>query len=165
MIRTIDTVDLEEILESYHQLESNMSWTDYGTKGRQAGLQYRDIEDPWNSAVGKSRGEELAYTNLNPFFSNTVFERLIDQYQLKRTRLMWLNPMSCYSMHRDSTPRIHIPLITNTECYFVFKRGIIRHMPAGSVYRVDTTRYHSFMNCSDHLRLHLVGVISRDQHD
>ena len=73
MIHAIDSIDIAEILESYHQLESNMSWTDYGTKGRQAGLQYRDIEDPRNSAVGKSRGEELAYTNLNPFFSNTVF--------------------------------------------------------------------------------------------
>ena len=165
MIRIIDTVDIVEILESYQQLEHNITWTDYGTKGRQAGLQYKDIEDPWNSAVGKSRGEELAYTNLNPFFTGTVFEQLINQYQLKRTRLLWLNPMSCYSMHRDSTPRIHIPLITNSECYFVFKRGIIRHMPAGSVYRVDTTRYHSFMNCSDHMRLHLVGVISEDQHD
>ncbi len=164
MIQIIETVDLTEILESYHQLGSNMAWTEYSSKGRQAGLQYRDIEDPWNSAVGKSRGKELAYTNLNPFFAGTVFEQLINQYQLKRTRLMWLNPMGCYSMHRDSTPRIHIPLITNSECYFVFKRGIVQHMPAGSVYRVDTTLFHSFMNCSDHARLHLVGVISNDQH-
>jgi len=164
MIKIIDTINVNDILESYRQLEKSILWTEYGTKGRQAGLQYLDVEDPWNSAVGKSRGNEISYTNLNAFFAGTVFEQLINQYQLKRTRLIWLSPMSCYSMHRDTTPRIHIPLITNPECYFIFKRGIIQHMPAGSVYRANTTRVHSFMNCSNYERLHLVGVINEDQH-
>ena len=164
MIKIINNISTAELLECYQQLEPNIVWTEYGTKGKQAGLQYKDIEDPWTSSVGKSRGNELAYTNLNTFFAGTVFEQLINQYQLTRTRLMWLNPMSCYSMHRDSTPRIHIPLITNPECYFVFKQGIIHHMPVGAVYRVDTTQFHSFMNCSNHTRLHLIGVINEWQH-
>jgi hypothetical protein len=162
MIEIIDTVNLDEVLQCYHKVENNIEWTEYGAKGRQAGLQYRTLEDPWNSAVGKSRGHELLYTSINPFFTGTVFEELINKYKLKRTRLLWLKPMACYSMHQDSTPRIHIPLITNPECYFVFKQGLIQHMPAGSVYSVNTTLFHSFMNCSDHERLHLVGAITNN---
>ena len=77
---------------------------------------------------------------------------------------MWVNPMSCYSLHKDSTPRIHIPLITNPSCYFIFKEnntpeGIIQHLPVGSVYWTNTTVSHTFINCSELPRLHLVGVV------
>jgi hypothetical protein len=161
MIKIIDTIDVENILTQYQQLENIIQWTDYGHKGRQAGLQYRVNEDPWISAVGQYGGQEIQYNNLNPFFKDTVFETLINKYNLKRTRLMWVGPYACYSMHRDQTPRIHIPLITNPECYFVFKQGSILHIPAGGVNWVDTTKFHTFMNCSNSLRLHLVGVVEK----
>lgn len=162
MIRQLATIDIAPILECYRKLESTIQWTDYGTKGQQAGLQYKDNEDPWLSSVGHNRGQELLFTNLNPFFKDTIFEELINRYQLKRTRLMWLNPMSCYSMHRDTTPRLHIPLITNPNCYFVFKEGIIQHMPANAVFKVNTLEPHTAMNCSDERRLHFIGALERD---
>ena len=160
MIKLIEPVDVQEILDSYIDLESKITWVDYGHKGRQAGLQYKDNDDPWTSAVGRSKGEELLYTELNPFFKDTIFEKLIIKYNLRRSRLMWVGPYACYSMHQDTTPRIHIPLITNPECYFVFKDGNIEHMPLGNVYWANTTRYHTFMNCSDQNRLHLVGIVA-----
>jgi hypothetical protein len=161
MIKLIDTINVENILTQYQQLENTIQWTDYGHKGRQAGLQYVINEDPWTSAVGRSHGSEFEHTNLNPFFKDTIFEEMIDKYKLFRTRLMWVSPYACYSMHRDQTPRIHIPLITNPECYFVFKEGLISHIPAGNVNWVDTTKFHTFMNCSNSLRLHLVGVVEK----
>ena len=161
LIKIIDTIDIEPILKCYYQLESNMVWTEYDKQGRQTGLQYLTDEDPWNSAVGKSRGRELEYINLNPYFSDTIFQEIINKYNFKRTRLMWVAPKSCYSMHRDSTPRVHIPLITNKECYFVLKHGVIHHMKAGHVHYTDTRFPHTFMNCSDEKRLHLVGVIDK----
>ena len=72
---------------------------------------------------------------------------------------MWIGPYACYSIHKDDTPRIHVPIITNPECYFVFKQGLLSHLPAGSVYWVDTTKFHTFMNCSDTPRLHIVGIV------
>lgn len=159
MIRVIDTIDVTSILESYTSLEPAIQWTNNGHKGRQVGLQYKDNQDPWTSAVGKSQGEELTYINLNTFFKDTIFENIIEKYNLTRTRLMWVGPYACYSMHRDTTPRIHIPMLTNPECYFVFKEGLIKHLPAGSVYWTDTTRVHTFMNCSEQSRLHLVGIV------
>ena len=160
MIKIIEPLDIAPILSCYQKLESGIVWTDYGHKGKQVGLQFKDSEDPWTSAVGKSQGRELLYSNLNSYFENTEFENIIKKYNLKRTRLMWVGPYACYSMHQDTTPRIHIPLITNPECYFVFKDGDIEHMPLGNVYWANTTRYHTFMNCSDQHRLHLVGIVA-----
>ena len=159
LIKIIESIDIDPILECYHSLESEIIWTDYSHKGKQSGLQYLTNEDPWTSAVGKSRGKELEYTNLNPYFSNTIFEEIINKYKFKRTRLMWVDPKVCYSMHKDSTPRVHIPLITNTDCYFVFKHGTIKHLKEGHVHYTDTRFFHTFMNCSDQYRLHLVGAV------
>ena len=145
MIQTLNKIDIAPILSSYQLLESSMKWTDF-IKSQQVGLQYKDGEDPWISAVGKSQGQELTYTNLNPFFKDTIFEKLINNYNLKRTRLMWVAPWGCYSMHKDETPRLHIPLVTNPECYFVFKDGLVEHLPIGAVYWTDTTKIHTFIN-------------------
>jgi len=159
MIKILKKINKQEILDSYRLLEPNIQWTDYSHKGKQAGLQYKVDEDPWTSAVGRIEGNELGYTNINSFFKGTIFETLINQYNLKRTRLMWVGPYACYSMHKDETPRIHIPLITNPECYFVFRSGLIEHLSDDSIYWIDTTQTHTFMNCSDQPRLHLVGVV------
>ncbi len=160
MIKILTSYNIEPLLISYYNIEKDLVWTDYGNK-KQVGLQFKDLEDPWASAVGTSKGNELTYTNLNSIFKDTIFEELINQYKLKRTRLMWVSPMTCYSMHKDSTPRIHIPMITNPECYFVFKQGIIQHMPVGSVYWTNTVNLHTFMNCSDKPRLHLIGAVNK----
>lgn len=161
MIKILSSIDIQPVLDEYATLEKSIQWKDYGHKGKQAGLQYQEGEDPWTSAVGNSRGNELAFTNLNPFFKNTIIESLINEFKLIRARLMWVGPFACYSMHKDTTPRIHIPLITSSECYFVFKQGLISHLSTGNVYWVDTTVHHTFMNCSDKPRLHLVGVVDK----
>jgi len=161
MIKILSPVDVQPILTEYENLEKRIQWTDYGHKGKQTGLQYQTNEDPWTSAVGKWRGNELAFINLNPFFKNTIFESLINEFKLARSRLMWVGPFACYSMHKDTTARIHIPLITNQECYFVFKQGLISHLSLGNAYWVDTTVPHTFMNCYETPRLHLVGVVDK----
>ena len=81
LIKIIESIDINPILECYHSLESEIIWTDYNHKGKQSGLQYLIDEDPWTSAVGRSRGKELEYTNLNSYFSNTIFEEIINKYK------------------------------------------------------------------------------------
>ena len=157
MIKILDQIEATKVLEAYKSLEDRIVWTEYG-HNRQTSLQYKLGEDPWSSSVGKSKGHELNYSELNPFFKGTLFESIINKYSLKRTRLMWLGPHSCYSMHRDYTLRIHVPIITNPNCYFVFQSGEVSHLPIGNVYHVTTTKLHTFINCSDQPRLHLVGI-------
>jgi len=163
MYNKIQSIDTKSIIDEYNHLEKEFVWSDYGQGSRQCGLQFADGEDPWTSAVGKTRlTSENSFNNLNPYFKNTIFEKIIDQYNLKRTRLMWIGPYKCYSLHYDLTARIHIPLITDPNCFFVFKNetaSSIFHLPAGYTYWVDTTQMHTFINCSNTFRLHLVGAI------
>ena len=77
----IDTIDVDNILNTLHEL-NDIVWTDY-SQGRQAGLQYKLGEDPWTSSVGKSQGNETQYTELNPFFKDTIFKTIIEKYNLK----------------------------------------------------------------------------------
>lgn len=158
MIKSIASINCDELLDSLNELNHGIIWTDYGKK-KQAGLQHKLGEDPWTDAVGRSKGQELSYDQFNNYFANSVFETVIKTYNLKRTRLMWIDAYTCYSMHKDETPRIHIPLITNPQCFFVFRSGIIQHLPVGKVYWVDTRQKHTFINCSEFSRLHLVGVV------
>jgi hypothetical protein len=158
--KVIDTINVDPILDSFVKLDKDIMWTIY-PQGQQVGLQYKLNEDYWSSAIGKSQGNELEYTELNPFFKDTIFETIINQYSLKRTRLMWVNPKSCYSLHQDETPRVHIPLITNPECYFLFYPGILCHLPINSVWWVNTKLKHTFLNCSEEPRLHLVGIVEK----
>jgi hypothetical protein len=159
LIKKLESIDIIPILTEYTRLEPNIVWTDYGFKGKQSGLQHKENEDVWASAVGRSSGNEFASSILNPFFKDTVFEEIINKYKLFKTRLMWLNPYACYSMHQDESPRIHIPLVTNKHCYFIFKKFFPTYLEINNVYWTDTTHYHSFMNCSDLPRLHLVGAV------
>jgi len=157
MFKILDSIDNISIISAYFNLEKDLVWTEYGHKGKQTGLQHKVGEDPWTSAVGKGREQETEFNVLNPFFSNTIFESLIDKYQLTRTRLMWLNPFACYSLHLDDSERVHIPLITNSDCLFIFSDISPFHLPVGHAYVVDTRKKHSFANFSDKPRLHLVG--------
>ena len=161
MIKTIGPIDSSKILEVYNDIESGIQWTNFGHKGRQTGLQYSEGNDPWSDAVGRYQGkDESTYNLINPYYKNTIFEELITEYKLYRTRLMWVGPFAAYSMHYDATPRLHIPLVTNKDCYFVFKRGTVEHLSLGHVYHTDTRYEHTFMNASDQPRLHFVGVVT-----
>ena len=66
-----------------------------------------------------------------------------------------------YSWHLDYSKRIHIPLITNESCFFIIEETKI-HLPAdGSVYLVDTTKWHTFVNANRNKfdRSHIVGCV------
>lgn len=153
----VDTVLLTEF---YYSIENQIQWQEYGHLGKQSGLQYADAEDPFLSAVGKARLRDNRFNNLNVFYKGTIIEEIIEKYKLFRLRWMWVYPKSCYSIHCDFTPRIHIPLITNKENLFVFPNASSFHLSKGKVYKVRTDLNHTFINCSNENRLHLVGAVN-----
>lgn len=157
----IEDVDSAGILTRYFKLASGICWYE-NSKSKQAGLQYAEGEDPFLSCIGrlKEGRSDQDYSILNPFFKDTVFEELIVKYKMFRTRLMWVNDKSCYSLHKDGTKRLHIPLVTNEQCMFIFPEvPEVFHLESGKAYMVDTTMQHSFANFSDKPRLHLVGCV------
>jgi hypothetical protein len=159
LIKKIGNFDSKLFIDAFEKIKNEIQWTD-SPHGSQAGVQYKEGEDVWSSAVGKLKKTESDYFNLNPAFKNTIFEEVIAEHSLFRSRLMWVKPFSCYSFHNDASPRIHFPLITNEECFFMFKHGDIQHLSVDNVWLVDTRFKHSFLNTSKIPRLHFVGVIS-----
>lgn len=157
-IKILDSLEVSLYVNCYKSIESKIQWSEF-PNGKQTGLQYIKGTDPWHGAVGRMNLTDDWQSDvvINEYFKNTVFEEVIKKYQLTRTRLMWLKPFSCYSMHQDDAPRLHIPLITNPDCYFVFRDTGLSYLEAGKVYWVDTTQSHSAMNCSKEWRLHLLG--------
>lgn len=159
MIQTIDTIDYKEIKDYYLSIEETLVWNEISQQGKQSNIQFIENEDPWTSGKRKDMRDPSIFCALNPFFINSVIEKLVIKFDLVRTRFMWLNSVSCYTMHKDTSPRIHIPIITNPRCYFLFNDESPIHLEEGKVYWVDTRKEHTAMNCSFNNRLHIVGAV------
>jgi len=113
----------------------------------------------------KASSTEFEYCSIHPELVNSIFEEYINSLpcEVFRTRIMILGPKSSYIPHKDLTPRLHIPLITNKETAFLFPDDNYMHQlnADGSVYWVDTTKYHTFVNWSNENRIHIVSVIKK----
>lgn len=123
-----------------------------------------DQED-WHLGIGSiydlEHKDEDSYVNIFPSLAGTLIEKYIKRYNGFRTRIMNVQQRHCYSVHRDPTPRIHIPLITNPNCWMVwpFNKDCQR-MSAMHSYWTDTTKHHTFMNAGTEPRIHIVMCVS-----
>ena len=158
MIKILENFDSDTLIQFYKQIEPELIWKE-GIKEKKSGIQFKKNEDHFLSATEKVHNKIQEFKNLNPLYKNTIVEELIEKYKLFRTRWLWLFPMSCYSIHTDFGPRIHIPLITNKSCLFIFPPNNIYHLEKNYVYLADTTKQHTFINASEQPRLHLVGCL------
>ncbi len=87
-------------------------------------------------------------------YTNSLFKK----YNMTTSRIMRLMPKECYSWHKDATPRIHFPLLTNDKCFFVLDKDLF-NMPVGNAYYVDTRKMHTAFNGNkDFIRYHIVGL-------
>jgi len=80
-------------------------------------------------------------------------------YQIGRIRLMRIPSRTCYTWHRDPTPRLHIPLITHPSAFIIVQEQS-KHLPCGSLWWVNTMVNHTAINCHDQDRWHLVYEVS-----
>ena len=131
----------------------------------------RHVPNPWNLIDGLESLKlypegtvEQDFKYLNPNFKNTIIENIVCDLKLFRTRVMIKNQKTCYSFHRDSTWRVHIPISTDPQCVFYFPdHGKCFHLEVGKVYKVNTTEIHTFINASKMKRGHMVGCIHTDK--
>jgi hypothetical protein len=160
MLKTLDTIDADPLLDCYYSLEKDISWV-VSNWSRQTGVQHRpgivSQTEPCESL--KDGRSEWDYNIVHDLYKNTIIEELVKKYNLFRTRLMWVEPKSCYTLHKDHSTRIHIPLITNPNALFVFRKGFMFNLEVGKIYWTDTRLEHTFANFSEQARLHLVGCI------
>ena len=65
-------------------------------------------------------------------------------------------PNTCYNWHQDTGLYcLHIPLITNPGCKFVYENRCFSMPADGSVYIVNNGKMHTFINAGHTARLHL----------
>ena len=117
--------------------------------------------DDWHTGIG--RISELDYQNenlyrfLNQGLKNTPLGNLIEKYNAFRTRILALDPRHCYTVHKDPTPRIHIPVITNSESWMIWPyNNFCQKLKPGLLYWTDTRQPHTFLNGGDDIRIHIV---------
>lgn len=126
-----------------------------------------DGSDNWDAGTGSKEGvEESIWDKLHPDLVGTWWEEFFASlpFKLYRSRLMVIHPRTCYSIHTDRTPRIHIAIDTHPQARFIFTNPpAIRFIPAdGSVWWVDTTKEHSAMNGSLKHRIHFVACLDNN---
>jgi len=123
------------------------------------------LDYSWLNSRGSDKTSRERYFNkLQPKLQNTEIELLFNSlnFDITRTRIFVIDPGSTpYTVHRDTTPRIHIPIETNEKCRFYFynpSEEPAEYMPAdGSIYLVNTKINHTFKNESNQRRIHIVG--------
>ena len=96
--------------------------------------------DPIEPTIGQNYlhvdNNELQYDQ--PLFDIPYINDIMEEHKLVRTRLMRMKRKTCYYWHKDSTKRLHIPIVTHEHC-FLLVDGEQTHLPAtGEAYVVDT---------------------------
>lgn len=92
-------------------------------------------------------------------FEGTYLGEVIDLVHAKfdavRGRMMALDWKTCLTIHKDKTKRIHIPLITDKNCFMMID-DVPHRLEFGNTYLTDTTKFHTAINASKIYRTHLV---------
>ena len=126
-----------------------------------------DSTENWLAGTGKIVAKtsewEHSFCKLQPSLKGTPVDKYLQWLDVPvyRTRIMMAKEKGCYSVHRDYSPRLHLPLVTNIQCNFLLTDPLqMFHLPAdGTTTWVDTRRLHTFMNGSTEKRLHLVMIV------
>lgn len=152
--------ELMPLLKPTIELMKKEGLTQYGFTGRVL----TDGEIDYGEGKTRSRAKLSDWHHWRPGFEDRQllsFLKEYSNYQIGRIRLMKIPPRTCYSWHRDLTPRLHIPLITNSTAFMIVKEQS-KHLTYGKLWWVDTTRYHTAMNCAEVDRWHLIYEVAAD---
>ena len=160
-----------EPVEQFHQLRIEILKliNDHVTDKNQIICQTKEENNiDWHSGIGsiddlQEKNEEY-YKFINPLLTGTRIEKSIKKFNGVRTRIMILPPRHCYSIHSDPTPRLHIPIVTNDQCWMIWPfANQCKRLIEGYVHLADTTQPHTFVNGSgSENRIHLMMCLSKE---
>ena len=111
----------------------------------------------WGAGTGSIKELDSIYCHIHQSLENSEIAQVIKRQGAVRTRIMRMIPKYCYSVHRDRSKRIHIPIITDDQAWMVWPYdNFCTRLEEGKMYITDTTKFHSFFNGSTEERIHLV---------
>jgi hypothetical protein len=156
-----------EVFDQCKALADQYGNWEYNWNGQVAIQTNDDSQEDWYVGTGPGTGKTLewehSFNKLQPSLKGTALDEYIQWLGVPvyRTRIMMAREKGCYSIHRDYSPRLHLPLITNKQCNFLFTDPLaMYHMPVdGRTMWVDTRLPHTFFNGSVEKRLHLVMIV------
>jgi len=86
-----------------------------------------------------------------------AFDILSKSFEINSVVWRVLMPKRTYQWHTDECEcSYHLPVMTNPGSWFMYE-GTCYHIPAdGSIYKADTSKYHTFVNAGLEPRVHLI---------
>ena len=139
------SADIKALLQEYHTVEHLMSdVTNHNNATlvqRKFHLKLDGVESPELSS--------LTHT------SNLV-KNILSMHDFNSVTYRMIMPNTCYNWHVDTGKTcVHVPLITNPGCKFVYERMVFSMPADGSIYVVNNEPLHTFINAGSEPRVHL----------
>jgi len=160
-IEVLENINIKKILEEANQIKValNKSWSNIEQVGLQGNKPNQDPKEFCYTSVGRINKLQFPENYFKyPLWDTPIINRIIEKYGMVRTRIMQSNPKSCLTRHQDMTKRIHIPLITNEDCFMIIDNKIY-NLEVGKIYLTNTTLKHTAVNASKQYRIHIVGCM------
>lgn len=148
--------ELATIIEKY-KLEG------YKQISLQSTMENADPQTEWDVGTGSALNLKTKEQNFKYllFPEAKLINHYIEEFGMFRTRVMKLPPSKVMSIHKDKTPRIHIPISTNDACRMMIGNQCY-HLETGKIYWTDTRLEHTAFNSSNDPRIHIVGCVMEE---
>jgi hypothetical protein len=89
-------------------------------------------------------------------YTHEVIRTIMNIHKFDSATYRIVMPNTCYNWHVDKGKTcVHIPIITNIGCRFIYEHKSFLMPADGSAYVVNNGIPHSFMNAGSEPRLHL----------
>jgi hypothetical protein len=131
-------------------------------------LEYKTVEDKLEEVINHGNANlvqkkfHLIKNNIKSevlkslLYTNYLTDLICKLHEFNSVNYRLIMPNTCYNWHYDTGGLcLHVPLITNNGCRFVYDSMSFSMPSDGSVYIVNNSVYHSFMNAGSEPRLHL----------
>jgi hypothetical protein len=149
---------LDKLTKDMYNVINKSSWGEFN----QISLTHMPGDKNWFSGIGFGGLMSTACTELNSDLYNTHYETLHNQimktHPFTRARLMLLKSKECMSFHSDFTKRIHVPLVTNTNCKMVIDDEVFHMLASDNLaYETNTMKQHTAFNANLNFdRIHIL---------
>jgi len=154
-----DIDKIKDLYNKYSHIGDRFSVTSRGTP---------DLSDGTLAIQEYPNATEWSWNTLYPEFIGTIIEdiywTLREEWVLGRGRFMNMSKSNrALSFHYDECYRLHIPVYTNENSWFMLEDKTLHQMPEeGRLYILDANRHHSAMNLDrEQDRVHLVFSAKR----